>query len=72
MAKIGINDEKFFILSPLRPSAFGQLAGGAFLRLDSLRAKLSKRKKAPPANCLRAEGRRGEGMKINKIFRIFL
>jgi hypothetical protein len=63
MAKIAINDEKFFILSPLRPSAFGQLAGGAFLRLDSLRAKLSKRNEAPPANCLRAEGRRGEGMK---------
>jgi hypothetical protein len=59
MAKMEDIDDKFYILSPLRPSAFGQLAGGAFLRLDSLRAQIVQTQKSPSGQL--PEGRRPEG-----------
>ena len=59
MAQIGINDDKFFISVPLWPSAFGQLAGGAFLRLDSLRAQIVQTQKSPSGQL--PEGRRPKG-----------
>jgi hypothetical protein len=54
------------IFSFFRPSGLlplGSWLGGFFCVWTIHALRLSKRKKAPPANCPKAEGRRGERMK---------
>ena len=58
------------VFESLWPSVFGQLAGGLFCVWRIYALRLSKRKKAPPANCPRAEGQRGSEMTIYHFFKI--
>jgi len=65
--KIEIIDDFFALSSPSGLLPSGSLPEGLFCVRTASRHKFAKRKKAPPANCRRAEDQRGSELKNNNF-----
>ena len=63
--KIKIKEDIIQKPSPSGLLSFGSWPEGLFCVWTDSKHKLSKRKKAPPANCPRAEGQRGSEIRNN-------